>query len=132
MTFSDMRLWAFLVLVGLTQALRSNRTKRQFEADRCDPAYCQIPVSSNLVIILNIIIHILIILNIIMQTQTKHMIHIGCWITTQSDSFVLSWSVHIIILNIIIILNTYHHKHHHVSSSLASFQKSMMSVLLLK
>ena len=40
-----MRLWAFLVLLGVSQSLaRSNRTKRQFEADHCDPAYCQIPV----------------------------------------------------------------------------------------
>lgn len=43
-----MRLWAFLVLLGVSQSLaRSNRTKRQFEADHCDPAYCQIPVGSN-------------------------------------------------------------------------------------
>ena len=42
-----MRLWAFLVLLGVSQSLaRSNRTKRQFEADHCDPAYCQIPVGS--------------------------------------------------------------------------------------
>lgn len=42
-----MRLWAFLVLLGVSQSLaRSNRTKRQFEADHCDPAYCQIPVGT--------------------------------------------------------------------------------------
>ena len=45
-----MRLWAFLVLLGgVSQSLGVglNRTKRQFEADHCDPAYCQIPVSGS-------------------------------------------------------------------------------------
>ena len=45
-----MRLWALLVIVGgVAQAqgagLKLNRTKRQFDAERCDPTYCQIPVS---------------------------------------------------------------------------------------
>ena len=43
-----MRLWALLVIVGgvaLAQGAGLNRTKRQFDAERCDPAYCQIPVS---------------------------------------------------------------------------------------
>ena len=45
-----MRLWAFIPLgaVLLAQASASpsvhNRTKRQFEASHCDPAFCQIPV----------------------------------------------------------------------------------------
>ena len=42
-----MRLWALLVILGgVAQAHAGlNRTKRQFDADRCDPAFCQIPVS---------------------------------------------------------------------------------------
>ena len=43
-----MRLWALLVIVGgVAQVLgaKLNRTKRQFDAERCDPTYCQIPVS---------------------------------------------------------------------------------------
>ena len=47
-----MRLWAFLslsawvaVAVGALENSTHSRTKRQFEADHCDPAYCQIPVS---------------------------------------------------------------------------------------
>ena len=58
-----MRLWAFLVLLGVSQSLaRSNRTKRQFEADHCDPAYCQIPVSilvdiSHILNIISLLIH---------------------------------------------------------------------------
>ena len=39
----QMRLWALLVLVGVVSG--ANRTKRQFEAGHCDPAFCQIPVS---------------------------------------------------------------------------------------
>ena len=31
--------------VALAQGAGLNRTKRQFDAERCDPAYCQIPVS---------------------------------------------------------------------------------------
>ena len=49
----QMRLWAFLslsawvcVAVGAQDNSTHRRTKRQFEADHCDPAYCQIPVSS--------------------------------------------------------------------------------------
>ena len=49
----QMRLWAFLSLSAwlcLAVVAQDNsthrRTKRQFEADHCDPAYCQIPVSS--------------------------------------------------------------------------------------
>ena len=48
----QMRLWAFLsvsawvcVAVGAQDNSTHRRTKRQFEADHCDPAYCQIPVS---------------------------------------------------------------------------------------
>ena len=43
-----MRLWALLVIVGgvaQAQGAGLNRTKRQFDAERCDPTYCQIPVS---------------------------------------------------------------------------------------
>jgi hypothetical protein len=54
-----MRLWALLLVVvvsgwlGLSAAAggrgggaaATNRTKRQFEAGHCDPAFCQIPVS---------------------------------------------------------------------------------------
>ena len=48
----QMRLWAFLslsawvcVAVGAKDNSTHRRSKRQFEADHCDPAYCQIPVS---------------------------------------------------------------------------------------
>lgn len=48
-----MRLWAFLSLTVCLLAAQAmagtnstnRRTKRQFEADRCDPSYCKIPVS---------------------------------------------------------------------------------------
>ena len=45
-----MRLWALLLILGgVAQAhARLNRTTRQADADRCDPAYCQIPVSGHL------------------------------------------------------------------------------------
>ena len=38
----EMRLWALLVFVGVVYG-EGNRTKRQFEAGHCDPAFCQIP-----------------------------------------------------------------------------------------
>ena len=49
----QMRLWAFLSLTVCLLAAQAQagsnstnrRTKRQFEADRCDPSYCKIPVS---------------------------------------------------------------------------------------
>jgi hypothetical protein len=53
----QMRLWALLLAVvgwlGVvawgrgSNSAPSNRTKRQFEASHCDPAICQIPVSSS-------------------------------------------------------------------------------------
>ena len=50
-----MLLWAFLLLAGASEVARASsngtnsRVKRQFEADRCDPSYCQIPVSDQII-----------------------------------------------------------------------------------
>ena len=52
----QMLLWAFLLLAGASEVARASRNgtnnsrvKRQFEADRCDPSYCQIPVSDQMI-----------------------------------------------------------------------------------